>query len=55
VSRYAPQLLDVLNERMQNAYMEIADKTPGNPILPKIHSLVRRARELKGYLTSRHS
>ncbi|KAB8338754.1 hypothetical protein FH972_021699 [Carpinus fangiana] len=53
VLQYAPKILDVLNERLQDAFMEISSSSRGSPILAKIRALVLRARELKGVVAGR--
>jgi len=47
IREVAPRILDVLAQRMSDAYMQLAEENPTNPLLSKIHILVRHAKELK--------
>jgi len=47
IREVAPRILDVLAQRMSDAYMQLAEENPTNPLLSKIHVLVRHAKELK--------
>ena len=47
ISQYAPGIMDVLVDRLVETYMKIADMSPGDPVLTRIHALVRQAKELK--------
>lgn len=47
ISQYAPGIMDVLVDRLVETYMKIADMSPGDPVLARIHALVRQAKELK--------
>jgi len=37
----------VLTQRLQDTYMQIAEANPANILLAKIHTLVRKAKELR--------
>lgn len=39
--------MDALTQRLQEAYMSVAESSSTDPILPRIHKLVRRAKEIK--------
>lgn len=43
----APKIVDVLQQRMQGAYMQIAEKYPGDPALRKLSALARQIGEIK--------
>lgn len=52
ITDVVPRIMEVLSQRLQGAYMQIADQdssTPAhsNPVLRRIAALVRRANELK--------
>ena len=43
----APKIMDVLSQRLQGAYMNISEATPGAPALKKISALNRQVNEVK--------
>lgn len=43
----APKIMDVLSQRLQGAYMQIAEANPGNPALKKLSALARNVAEVK--------
>lgn len=45
----APKVMDTVIQRLSNEYMALIEKDPGNELLSSFHSLVRQARDLKGY------
>ncbi|KAF2840259.1 hypothetical protein M501DRAFT_1010407 [Patellaria atrata CBS 101060] len=47
-----PKIMDVLSQRLQGAYMQVAEGSPQNPILRKISQLARRAIDLKALALS---
>ena len=47
IAQYAPKIIDLLIERLSDAYMATSQANPNDPILARIHSLVRYARQLK--------
>ncbi|KAL0259170.1 hypothetical protein SLS55_006675 [Diplodia seriata] len=51
IKEVAPKIMDVLSSRLQAAYMQIAEKSPGDPVLRRISMLSRRAQELKNAST----
>ncbi|OJD29207.1 wd40 yvtn repeat-like-containing domain [Diplodia corticola] len=51
IKEVAPKIMDVLSSRLQAAYMQIAEKNPGDPVLRRISMLSRRAQELKNAST----
>lgn len=51
IREVAPKIMDVLSSRLQAAYMQIAEKNPGDPVLRRISMLSRRAQELKAAST----
>lgn len=47
IREVAPKIMDVLQQRMQGAYMDMAEAEPGNPVLRKVSSLARQILEIK--------
>lgn len=47
IAQYAPQLLEVLNNKLQDAYMDISSEASQSALLPQIRALIVRARTLK--------
>ncbi|KAI9831217.1 MAG: hypothetical protein M1819_005145 [Sarea resinae] len=47
IHEVAPQIMDIISQRLEGLYMRIAETNPHDPVLRKIPPLTRRARELK--------
>lgn len=43
----APKIMDVLSQRLQGVYMEVAERRPGDSVLRRIAELVRKVGEVK--------
>ncbi|KAL4868275.1 hypothetical protein BDV12DRAFT_170067 [Aspergillus spectabilis] len=48
IREVAPKIMEILIQRLDNLYMSVAKEAPHDPILRRIPSLARRARELRG-------
>jgi len=47
IREVAPKIMDVLQQRMQGAYMQIAEANRGDPALRKISSLAQQILDIK--------
>ena len=47
IKEFAPRMMDVLNERVSDEYMRIAEERPGDPLLSRMSTLVRRVRSFR--------
>ena len=45
----APKVMDTVIQRLSNEYMVLVERDPYNELLSSFHSLVKQARDLKGY------
>lgn len=50
IVRYAPKILEVLIDRLSEAYMQVSQQNPNDPILARVHSIVRYVKQLKSSL-----
>lgn len=47
IAAVAPKIMDVLLQRMQGAYMQIAESDPSDPALRRVSMLSRQISEIK--------
>ena len=47
INDVAPKIMDVLNQRLQGAYMIISEDTPGDAKLRRISALSRQVNEVR--------
>jgi hypothetical protein len=47
IREVAPKIMDVLQQRMQGAYMMLAETNPQDPALRKVSGLARQINEIK--------
>lgn len=47
IREVAPKIMDVLQQRMQGAYMDMAEADPHNPMLRKVSGLARQINDIK--------